>query len=409
MSIEVHLDWKGRTELVGRVFGAERSASVSFQYEASWLARPEVFPVDPVSLPLQRNPLHAAALFGAFQDCGPDRWGRKLIDRAVRKRVLETKPFRDLDYILALDDVPRIGALRFRADPNGPFLAPSLGKIPPVVRLSALLHSTNAIQTETETAQDLRFLLGAGSPLGGARPKAAVVLPDGQLAIAKFPSPDDRRDIAAGEALALTLAAKAGIRVAQHELIPIGGRNVIAVTRFDREGTERIPFLSASTLTGLGRDATGSYTMIAEAIRRNGDDARADLAELWRRMVFSLLASNFDDHFRNHGFLMLRPGAWALSPAYDINPMPESDRFQCSKTPIAEFENETGVEVALAAAKRFRLDQPEAKNILRMACLAVAKWKSVGRELRLTASTLRPYVSAFENPFMEEARRILAL
>lgn len=53
-------------------------------------------------------------------------------------------------------------------------------------------------------AQDLSCLLGAGSPLGGVRPKSAVGLADERLAIAKFPKPDDTRDIAAGEILALT-------------------------------------------------------------------------------------------------------------------------------------------------------------------------------------------------------------
>ena len=84
------------------------------------------------------------------------------------------------------------------------------GKLPPLVRLNALLRATDAIHSETETADDLRFLLGAGSPLGGARPKSAVSLAEERLAIAKFPKPDDTRDIAAGEILALTLAGQAG-------------------------------------------------------------------------------------------------------------------------------------------------------------------------------------------------------
>ena len=82
---------------------------------------------------------------------------------------------------------------------------PTARSSPPVVQLAALLNAANAVHGETETVQDLRFLLGQGSPLGGARPKSAVALPDGQLAIAKFPKPDDVRDIAAGEILALTL------------------------------------------------------------------------------------------------------------------------------------------------------------------------------------------------------------
>jgi len=407
MSVEVHLEWKGRTELIGRLHSADRNPSVSFEYDRTWLEREGAFSIDPTSMPLQRNSLHSASLFGAIQDAGPDRWGRMLIDRAVRKKVLANKPFHDLNYVLALDDAPRIGALRFRHDTGSPFLAPTVGKIPPLIRLSALLRATEAIHTETETAEDLRFLLGAGSPLGGARPKSAVTLPNGQLAIAKFPKPDDPRDIAAGEILALTLAAKAGIDVAGHQLIPVKGQSVAVITRFDRDREKRIPFLSASTLTGLPRDEVGSYTLIAEAMLGLGDRIRADLCELWRRMAFSLLASNFDDHFRNHGFLMRAAGRWALSPAYDINPMPESDRFRCNKTPIAENQAESTIEGALSVAEYFGLESADARAILRKNYTVVSDWRKTGRQLRLPKSTLDAYESAFDNPFMDEARRLL--
>ena len=268
MSLEVHVDWRGETHLVGRLHVAERNASVSFEYAPEWLQRDEAFAVDPTALPLQRGVRRSAALFGAMQDCGPDRWGRVLIERAVRKRILPQKPYRDLDYVLALDDATRIGALRFRADASGPFLAATSGKLPPLVRLNTLVHATDAIHNETETAQDLRFLLGAGSPLGGARPKSAVKLADDRLAIAKFPKPDDTRDIAAGEVLALTLAAKAGLQVAEHQLVPVGAQSVAVITRFDRVGKNRIPFISASSLLGLPPDEPGAYTLLADGIRQ---------------------------------------------------------------------------------------------------------------------------------------------
>jgi serine/threonine-protein kinase HipA len=191
MSLEVHIDWEGQTHLVGRLHAAERGASVSFEYEIEWLQRDDAFAIDPTSLPLQRGAHHNGALFGAIQDCGPDRWGRILIERAVRKKVLTQKPYHEIDYVLALDDTARVGALRFRLNAESPFLAATTGRLPPLVRLSAVLRATDAIHSETETAQDLRFLLGAGSPLGGARPKSAVSLADERLAIAKFPKPDD--------------------------------------------------------------------------------------------------------------------------------------------------------------------------------------------------------------------------
>src|SRR5262245_34176738 len=140
MSLEIHIDWQGKTHLVGRLHPVERGASVSFEYASEWLQRDGVFAIDPTSLPLQRGAHHGAALFGAIQDCGPDRWGRTLIGRAVRKKVLTQKPYRDIDYVLALDDGARVGALRFRLNPESPFLATTTGKLPPLLSLNALLR-----------------------------------------------------------------------------------------------------------------------------------------------------------------------------------------------------------------------------------------------------------------------------
>lgn len=407
MSWEVHIDWGGQTWLVGRLYATGRGSAVAFEYAPEWLKRGDAFPVDPTSLPLQTGVQHSPVLFGAIQDCGPDRWGRILIERAVRKQVLAQKPYRDIDYVLALDDASRLGALRFRLDATSPFLAVSTGKLPPLIRLQELLRAADAIHSETDTAADLRFLLGAGSPLGGARPKAAVSLADGRLALAKFPKPDDTRDIASGEVLALTLAAEAGIRVVEQRLVPVGRHSVAVITRFDRAGNGRIPFLSGASLLGLSQGDPGAYTLLADAIRQFGHDVAGDLRELWRRLLFSLLASNYDDHLRNHGFLMVEAGRWALSPAYDLNPVPEIDRARVSKTPISEEQEEPSIGGALAVAGRFGIKPLGARSILGEVFTAVATWRRTGARLRLRGTTLDAYASAFEHELMDEARSLL--
>jgi serine/threonine-protein kinase HipA len=406
MSIEVHIDWQGTTHLVGRLHAAERNAAVTFEYAREWLARTGSFSIDPTALPLGPSPVHGASLFGAMQDCGPDRWGRILIERAVRKQILDRKPYREIDYVLALDDTARIGALRFRTEPAGPFLAANAGKLPPMVSLAVLLRAADAIHGETETAADLRLLFGAGSPLGGARPKSAVTLNDGRLAMAKFPQPDDMRDIAAGEVLALHLAKQAGINVAESRLITVGGRGVSVITRFDRAGAQRLPFISANSLLGLPHGEPGAYTLLADGIRQFGDDVTGDLRELWRRLVFSLLASNYDDHLRNHGFLMRTAGKWSLSPAYDLNPVPEIERAQMPKTSISEEASDSSIEAALEAAPRFGLKPSAAKAIVREVHAVVADWRKAARKLRIPARALDAYASAFEHPLMDEAAKL---
>jgi serine/threonine-protein kinase HipA len=405
MSWEVHIEWAGETSLVGHLHAAGRGSAVSFEYSNSWLRRADAFAIDPGSLPLHPGAQHRPSLFGSMLDCGPDRWGRLLIERAVRKRLVPQKPYREIDYVLALDDSSRLGALRFRDAGQRDFLAPSVGKLPPIIRIQALMRAADAIQSDTETVDDLRFLLGAGSPLGGARPKSAVRLRDGRLGLAKFPKPDDTRDIATGEILALALAKKAGIRVAEHELLMVGERGIALLARFDRSDGKRIPFVSAATLLGLDVGELSSYCAIADAIRQFGDNVAADLVELWRRLVFSLLASNYDDHPRNHGFLMLSAGRWSLSPAYDLNPTPEIDRARVNKTPLSEESGEPSLAGVLEAAARFGIKPSAARAVLNEVTRAVSSWRATAKALRIKATVLAPYESAFENTLMEEARR----
>jgi serine/threonine-protein kinase HipA len=228
-------------------------------------------------------------------------------------------------------------------------------------------------------------------------------LADGRLAIAKFPKPDDVRDIAAGEILALNLAKKAGINVAGHQMVTVGGRNISVITRFDRDGARRIPFISGSSLLGLLPGSTGAYTQLADGIRQFGDNVAPDLCELWRRLIFSLLASNYDDHMRNHAFLMREPGRWALSPAYDLNPVPEIERALIPNTAITEDQEEPSIALALEVAPRFGLKRAEALAVLREVYLAVSHWRSTGKQLRIGAGTLSTYATAFEHILMEEA------
>lgn len=187
----------------------------------------------------------------------------------------------------------------------------------------------------------------------------------------------------------------------------VGGRSVSVITRFDREGAQRLPFLSASSLLGLPPGEPGAYTLLADGIRQFGDDTAGDLRELWRRLVFSLLASNYDDHLRNHGFLMRTPGKWSLSPAYDLNPVPEIERAQMPKTAIAEDNADPSIEGALEAAPRFGLKPAAAKTILRAVHAAVADWRKAAKKLRIPAYTIDAYASAFEHPLIEEAGAIL--
>ncbi len=102
------------------------------------------------------------------------------------------------------------------------------------------------------------------------------------------------------------------------------------------------------------REEDHAYTEIAERILVVSHEPKRDLVELWRRIVFSMLITNVDDHLQNHGFLHVAHGQWRLAPAFDVNPMPDKDREL--KTWLTEDSDPTGsVEEAVAAAGHFRL------------------------------------------------------
>lgn len=399
-SIEVHLELGGETHSVGlcRFVAKRQSRTTVFEYTDSWLVHADALAIDPANLPLIAGPFPrtsaTSALPGALRDTAPDRWGRMLIKRAFRKQGVE-RTLSEIDYLLALDDRTRIGALRYR-HPEATTFDHDLGgyRVPPLVQLPALLNAVDAVHGNNDTADDLKLLLNEGSPLGGARPKSVIQEPDGSLAIAKFPKPDDTRSIPHGEVLAMTLAARAGLAVADSRIETAAGRPVSVIKRFDRTGECRVHFISAMTMLGAEDGDEATYTDIAEVIRMYSSQPIADLHELWRRVVFNVLISNLDDHLRNHGFVYVE-GGWRLSPAYDLNPVPVEDKQRELSTWISEEGPDASLDIALGAAKYFAVEDTAAKSIVADVSAVVAGWRHQARRLGMSASDIAAYASAF--------------
>jgi serine/threonine-protein kinase HipA len=399
--IEVWNDDAGGCKQVGRLLvnpgRGPGGIHLTFQYESGWLAGG--FAIDPENLPLASAPFHSTELFPAVSDAGPDRWGCILIDRRNRG---SGKSLNAVDYVLGLSDQTRIGALRFKPVGAVAFSDGSPRPVPPILILGRLLAAADAVGKGTDGMEDIELLLGSGSPPGGARPKASVQDRDGSLAIAKFPKHDDTRSIARGEITALSLARKAGITTAFARLEVVKKRDIAIISRFDRSGGVRIPYISARTLIGAGKDDVGSYVEIAEAILRHGVNL-SDRIELWRRLVFGRMVSNCDDHLRNHGFLRRHDG-WALSPAFDLNPMPEAERRQQMATPVGP-DLDGGIDAALSVLPAFGLGVAAAKEILRGMVQVVRKWR---QEPSLDREAALAYESAFDNEEVAAAEKLSA-
>ncbi len=423
-TLAVYLGEEGR--LVGYLhYNLEGSReSAAFEYDASWLDAADRFAIDPALLRLVRGPqFHKRAyrddtvLHGALADTEPDGWGRRVILRDHAKRRAESRlaeaapgaPLNHLDFLLAVDDASRVGALRFRDEDGVYQRAPEPGRrrTPPHVSLAQLVASSHAVEMDEETLADLAYLRGRGTSLGGLRPKCSIVTSDGHLAIGKFPSVGDQRAVTKAEMLALRLAKDAGIRAAEATLVESEGLPVAVVRRFDRDATGRIPYISAATLLGVSpRDPEPhTYTEIVDALRVHGDDLTQELEELWRRIAFSILITNLDDHLLNHGFLHRGQGRWVLSPAFDVNPFP--DRVRELKTWISEDAGPAAaLEPLMEAARYFQVSLARAREIVGIVDRAVAGWRVRGGALGMTNAELDAFADAFEHEERAAARRI---
>lgn len=372
-------------------FAIDSEGHGHFGYGLRYIDKPVAFALDPAHLPLSRDvqpiPRQADGTYGVLSDAGPNAWGIKLTASLCRKAG-NALPATPIDWLLHGWHYGS-GCLGFSPHFSDP---PSLGA-PPVTtaQLSArLLGGVSALMSDPDTAidDDVARLLAPGSSLGGVRPKT-VVLHDGLEHLAKFARPDDVFNVPAIEYATMVLAHQAGITVPDFELIDVAGHPVFLAARFDRgaEGS-RVHYLSAQTLLqpppvdrdGLVYKTSYSYGGIAEALRPFSSRGFTDSHELFRRMVFNILAGNVDDHLRNHALLMDAHGRFGLSPAFDLVPHPLASSAPQS-IGVGALGRASTMENALSQCTRFQLAPPEARAIIEQVSGVVAQWRAVFRQL----------------------------
>ena len=379
------------------------SETSDFEYSRGWLNSRKAFSLEPglfLGAGKQVNP-RQTPLFGSFSDSAPDTWGRILMRKYevqfARENNRNPKTLDEIDYLLYVNDYARQGALRFKTEENDSFLWPGgLKSIPPLVQLSQLLHASEKIIDSEEQNTDLNLLLAPGSSLGGARPKASIIDESGNLCIAKFPKKDDYSNNVLWESVALTLAKSCGLNTQEWFLKKVADKDVIILKRFDRKGQERIHFLSAmSMLNAVDNDTEiYSYLDIADTIRQYGASPKDDLIELWKRIVFSILISNTDDHLRNHGFLYVNEKGWRLSPLYDVNP--SIDNKNALSTYITENDNTQSIDLALKVCEYFGIHLKNANNIIAEMKKTVSNWFNVAKSHGLNKREIEQMAQAFK-------------
>lgn len=408
--IYVYADWIGMEEpkLIG-VLSAQQAKgkkAFSFEYDALWLKTGQKFLLDPdISLFSGSQYPNQKENFGIFLDSMPDTWGRTLMKRKAaqwaKENNIKTPTLYDLDFLLGVYDESRMGALRFKIDPNGDFLDNNkIASTPPWSSIRELQNAAENIEDDKdndEIRKWLSILIAPGSSLGGARPKANILDTDKSLWIAKFPSKSDTIDKAAWEYLAYELATQAGIDMAPCRIEKImGNYNTFFTKRFDRENGERIHFASAMTMTGNNeetiKDNHPSYLEIAEFISNFGVSIEKNLHQLWRRIVFNISISNTDDHLRNHGFILTNEG-WILSPAYDLNPSIDKDGLSLN---IDMYNNDLDFELAKSVGEYFRLNEKQMNIIINEVSSVVSKWKEIANKIGISRSEQQLMEKAFK-------------
>lgn len=398
MSDEVFIfaDWEQFDEPT--FVGTLRSTTIkskehfSFAYADAWLDSEFVQQVDP-DLQLYRGEQHAedSKSFRAFLDSCPDRWGRLLMKRReavqAHQENRRARVLNEIDYLLGVHDLYRMGALRIKRVMDGPFLDND-NKLPapPIARLRELEHAARQVEEKSDPDDPdylkwLYMLIAPGSSLGGARPKASVIDENDALWIAKFPSRHDEYDVAAWEYVVHQLALRAGIPMSECRIETFNGPYHTFITqRFDRTPDSRLHFSSAMTQLGYyDGDNDASYLELAEFLVKEGSDTEEDLVQLWRRIIFNIAISNTDDHLRNHGFIY-QQGGWKLSPAYDINPITPADGLHLF---ITDNDNRLDYALAMEVIDFFRLKPSQAENIQDEILAVVGNWRTEATALKI--------------------------
>ncbi len=415
--IYVYADWLGLNgpSLIGilRAESIRGNEVFSFEYHDNWLKSNQVFVLDP-DLHYYSGPQYLTEDkpgFGVFLDSSPDRWGRVLMRRreALLARM-ENRPQKNLmqsDYLLGVYDEHRMGALRFKESPDGPFLNDNREMAaPPFTSLRELEYASLQLEKD-DSVEDpnylkwLNLLIAPGSSLGGARPKASVLDRNNHLWIAKFPSRNDDVNVGGWEMVVHDLAVASEIKMPEATVQKFLEEQYTYISkRFDRTpGNQRIHFASAMTM--LGRKDGDDYSLglsyldIAGFIMQSGDknQVNADLEQLWKRIVFNICVKNTDDHLRNHGFLLGENG-WKLSPAYDINPVPTGTGLTLN---INDEDNSLNLELPMEIAEFFRMEVSVAKEAINNIKKNIKNWQKIAIKYGLSKREQDLMSAAFEH------------
>lgn len=403
----LYLWWLGEPQqprLIGQLNAVRTLRGVSLRYASSWLAHGFALSEDLPLIDTEFMPTERDTAAGAVDDARPDRWGERvirLLDRPARLSLLE--------YLFFAGD-DRFGALGVSISEQA-YRPRRFGPLPRLADVQALHAIVERVLANETVPEPQKRLITPGASLGGAHPKALLDL-DGQTWVLKF-AEGEALDTPLIEHASMTLAALAGIRVAETRALRLMSGHALAIRRFDRVGQRRLHALSAKVaLKAAGAEL--SYPDLAQLLRRRGNpDAPAgtlpiyaqQMHELFRRMVFNILIDNTDDHEKNHALLVNPAGHYELSPAYDVLPCAQGLGYQQMRVGLDGADATLGN--ALSQANLFGLQRDPAVAEMRRVATVVGNWKQHFAACGVSARDLADLSEHIDRPFLRQQRESL--
>lgn len=393
--LSVSLELEGHVMPVGNLAWSGRDHRAYFEFGQDFIDHG--LPISPYKLPLKTGatpatPTPFGGLHGLFNDTLPDGWGRWLLDRLLRQHNYNKDDLTPVDRLTYVG-TRGMGALRY--EPENVFRDPKTGE---EIDLDWLAAQTESVQDEFDEA-DVDRLYEMQGASGGARPKVMVgrnsstgrMMPDVgkplpknfEHWIVKFRSKaNDHAEIGPEEYAYSLMAKAAAVDMPETKLLKAQKGKYFAVRRFDRTAKGRVHVQTISGLLEVDHNVPQiDYETLLKVVRsltRQDEYVR----QVFRRMVFNVVARNRDDHSKNHAFEMGTDGIWKPTPAYDLT-LSAGPGGQHSLAIAGEGKN-PGHKHILAEATRASISKGEAEGIYQQVLAAVDKWPDYAKQAELS-------------------------
>lgn len=396
----LHLWWLQDPKLprvIGQLDLMRATSGVALRYARSWLE--DGFPLSE-DLPLIEQdflPAEKGLAAGAVDDARPDRWGERVI------RLIDRPPRLSLAEYLYFAGDERFGALGVSTSADE-YLPRRLGPLPTLEEAAQVHELVRKVLENEPVSPAEKRLIAPGVTLGGARPKALLLIASEPWVI-KF-GDGEPIDTPLVEHASMLLAQQAGIRVAATLPVRLPHGHAVAIKRFDRKSAQRVHCLSAAVALRAAAEPFG-YPELAQLLRRRGVPEgnlyEAHMRELFRRMVFNILIDNTDDHEKNHVLLVNEAQQYELSPAFDVLPSGQALGYQQMR--VGDMEADSSIDNALSQSLMFGLDRAAAAAEARAVAQVVERWKEHFAACGVTAGDIALLAEQIDRPFLSEQRQ----